>query len=90
MVEIRIWKLEASLQMVWGFMRWLYQKDFPVSEILPRVMLWRKIVSGLQLQRRKQFFAHKAGENTRRVTWSLSRREQSPLAAREMFKRREM
>jgi len=22
-----VWKLEASLQMVWGFMRWLYHKN---------------------------------------------------------------
>lgn len=90
-VEIRKWKLEASLQMVWGFMKWLYQKerqDFLVSEILPRVMLWKKIMSGLQIQRRKQLFAHKVVENTRTVTWDLTRREQRPCAAREMFKER--
>lgn len=77
--------------MVWGFMKWLYQKeiqDFAVSEILPRVMLWKKIMSVLQLRRRKQLFAHKVVENTRTVTWDLTKREQSPCAARETFKER--
>lgn len=77
--------------MVWGFMRWFYHKKiqyFPFSEILPRVMLWKKIMSVLQLQRRKQLFAHKVVENTRTVTWGLTKREQSPYAAREMFRER--
>lgn len=72
-------------------MRWFYHKKiqyFPFSEILPRVMLWKKIMSVLQLQRRKQLFAHKVVENTRTVTWGLTKREQSPYAAREMFRER--
>lgn len=84
-------EIRDTLQMVWGFMKWLYQKeiqDFAVSEILPRVMLWKKIMSVLQLRRRRQLFAHKVVENTRTVTWDLTKREQSPCAAREMFKER--